>query len=86
MHGKIRKILLGDVSAWSPSIFFKLKVIHIILVEVHFFPLIVTPHRDSTFLFTEPLSAMGVWIPLEDCTLENGCLQFVPKTQNGISH
>lgn len=42
----------------------------------------VTPHRDSTFLFTEPLSAMGVWIPLEDCTLENGCLQFVPKTQN----
>ena len=44
----------------------------------------VTPHRDSTFLYTEPPSALGVWIPLEDCTLENGCLQFVPNSQNGI--
>lgn len=42
----------------------------------------VTPHRDSTFLYTEPPSALGVWIPLEDCTLENGCLQFVPNSQN----
>ena len=83
MHGKIHKILLGDVSAWSRSSFLKIKS-DSYLVEVHFFALIVTPHRDSTFLFTEPLSAMGVWIPLEDCTLENGCLQFVPKSQNGI--
>ncbi|CAH3154855.1 unnamed protein product [Pocillopora meandrina] len=42
----------------------------------------VNPHRDSTFLYTEPPSAMGIWIPLEDCTMENGCLQFVPQTQN----
>lgn len=42
----------------------------------------VTPHRDSTFLYTEPPSALGLWIPLEDCTLENGCLQFVPKSHN----
>ena len=69
----------------EPFNFLLLKVIHIELKYI-FFPLIVTPHRDSTFLFTEPLSAMGVWIPLEDCTLENGCLQFVPKTQDGISH
>lgn len=43
----------------------------------------VTPHRDSTFLYTDPPSALGLWIPLEDCTLENGCLQFVPSSQNG---
>lgn len=42
----------------------------------------VTPHRDSTFLYTDPPSALGLWIPLEDCTLENGCLQFVPSSQN----
>ncbi|KAJ7371308.1 Phytanoyl-CoA dioxygenase domain-containing protein 1 [Desmophyllum pertusum] len=47
----------------------------------------VTPHRDSTFLYTEPPSAMGLWIPLEDCTLENGCLHFVPKSHNdGITY
>lgn len=50
-----------------------------------YFSLTVTPHRDSTFLYTEPPSALGLWIPLEDCTLENGCLQFVPKSHNGES-
>ncbi|OZJ03812.1 hypothetical protein BZG36_03012 [Bifiguratus adelaidae] len=33
-------------------------------------------HQDSTFVFTDPPSALGFWIPLEDCTEENGCLQF----------
>ena len=55
---------------------------HVILFLLYFF-LTVTPHRDSTFLYTEPPSALGLWIPLEDCTLENGCLQFVPKSHNG---
>lgn len=34
----------------------------------------VPPHQDSTFLFTDPDSAIGVWIALEDATEENGCL------------
>jgi len=31
-------------------------------------------HQDSTFLYTEPLSVLGLWFALEDATLENGCL------------
>ncbi|CEQ41115.1 SPOSA6832_02807 [Sporobolomyces salmonicolor] len=38
----------------------------------------VSSHDDSTFLYTKPLSAMGFWFALEDCTSENGCLSFVP--------
>ncbi|KAI8053777.1 phytanoyl-CoA dioxygenase [Syncephalis plumigaleata] len=38
----------------------------------------VKPHQDSSFLYTDPLSAIGFWIPLEDCTAENGCLHFIP--------
>ncbi|KXJ18610.1 phytanoyl-CoA dioxygenase domain-containing protein 1 [Exaiptasia diaphana] len=38
----------------------------------------VLPHRDSTYLYTEPPSALGVWIPLQDCTKDNGCLWFLP--------
>ena len=36
----------------------------------------VSPHQDSTFLYTNPPSAIGFWIALEDATLENGCLSF----------
>ncbi|CAL1273533.1 unnamed protein product [Larinioides sclopetarius] len=39
---------------------------------------LVTPHQDSTFLYTEPPSAVGLWIPLVDITLQNGCLWFIP--------
>lgn len=43
------------------------------------FDLPVTPHQDATFLYTEPLGqVMGVWIALEDATLNNGCLWFMP--------
>ncbi|XP_034167222.2 phytanoyl-CoA dioxygenase domain-containing protein 1 isoform X1 [Pangasianodon hypophthalmus] len=47
----------------------------------------VTPHQDATFLYTEPLGqVMGVWIALEDATLENGCLWFIPGShRNGIT-
>ncbi|OXB72173.1 UNVERIFIED_CONTAM: hypothetical protein H355_000890 [Colinus virginianus] len=39
----------------------------------------VTPHQDATFLHTEPLGrVLGFWIALEDATLENGCLWFIP--------
>lgn len=42
-------------------------------------PAAVTPHQDATFLYTEPLGrVLGVWIALDDATLENGCLWFIP--------
>ena len=38
----------------------------------------VPSHQDSTFLYTDPPSAVGFWIALEDATRENGCLSFAP--------
>lgn len=38
----------------------------------------VTCHQDSTFLFTEPMSVIGLWFALEDATIENGCLWAIP--------
>jgi len=38
----------------------------------------VTCHQDGTFLFTEPLSVLGLWFALEDATIENGCLWAIP--------
>jgi ectoine hydroxylase-related dioxygenase (phytanoyl-CoA dioxygenase family) len=37
----------------------------------------VPSHQDSTFLFTDPPSAVGFWYALEDATVENGCLSFL---------
>lgn len=37
----------------------------------------VPPHQDSTFLYTDPPSAVGWWYALEDATAENGCLSFL---------
>lgn len=36
----------------------------------------VPPHQDSTFLYTNPPSAVGFWYALEDATATNGCLSF----------
>uniref|UniRef100_A0A1I7YFU6 Phytanoyl-CoA dioxygenase n=1 Tax=Steinernema glaseri TaxID=37863 RepID=A0A1I7YFU6_9BILA len=39
----------------------------------------VTDHIDGTFLQVEPINnVMGVWIPVDDATQENGCLWFIP--------
>lgn len=45
---------------------------------MHGFLFSVRPHQDSTFLYTEPPTCIGLWMPLEDATEENGCLWFVP--------
>uniref|UniRef100_G3PU86 Phytanoyl-CoA dioxygenase domain-containing protein 1 n=1 Tax=Gasterosteus aculeatus aculeatus TaxID=481459 RepID=G3PU86_GASAC len=47
----------------------------------------VTPHQDATFLHTEPLGRVaGLWIALEDATVNNGCLWFIPGSHNsGVS-
>jgi len=42
----------------------------------------VISHQDGTFLMNEPLKLYGVWIALEDCDTENGCLRFIPGSQN----
>lgn len=35
-------------------------------------------HQDSTYLYTEPESCIGFWFALEDATIENGCMHFIP--------
>ncbi len=38
----------------------------------------VVSHQDATFLYTEPMTCTGLWLALEDATLENGCLWALP--------
>jgi len=38
----------------------------------------VVCHQDSTYIYTQPESCVGFWFALEDATLENGCMQFIP--------
>lgn len=38
----------------------------------------VTPHTDHTFLWTEPQSAIGFWLAIDEATEENGCLWALP--------
>lgn len=53
------------------------------MFKVTCFLLTVILHQDSTFLYTEPMKLMGFWIALEDATLENGCLWFIPGSHKG---
>ncbi|MDB4837113.1 phytanoyl-CoA dioxygenase family protein [Marinomonas sp.] len=39
----------------------------------------VNCHQDSTFLYTSPMSVVGLWFAIEDATLNNGCLWGIPK-------
>ncbi|XP_068608953.1 phytanoyl-CoA dioxygenase domain-containing protein 1 [Brachionichthys hirsutus] len=44
----------------------------------------VMSHQDATFLNTEPLGrVLGIWIALEDASLDNGCLWFIPGSHSG---
>jgi phytanoyl-CoA hydroxylase len=46
----------------------------------------VNPHQDSTFIYTDPLSCVGAWFALADCSKENGCLWATPGSHSiGIS-
>jgi len=38
----------------------------------------VVCHQDSTFIYTEPESCIGFWFAIEDATVENGCMYFIP--------
>jgi phytanoyl-CoA hydroxylase len=35
-------------------------------------------HVDSTYLYTDPLSCIGLWFALEDATLDNGAMCCMP--------
>jgi hypothetical protein len=41
-------------------------------------PLAVVPHQDGSFLRNEPLKLFGFWFPVDDATIDNGCLWFAP--------
>ena len=43
----------------------------------------VVCHQDSTFLYTEPESAVGFWVALEDANIDNGCLWVAPGGHKG---
>jgi phytanoyl-CoA hydroxylase len=38
----------------------------------------VPPHTDHTFLWTEPQSVIGLWVAVDEATLENGCMWALP--------
>jgi len=42
----------------------------------------VVCHQDSTYIYTEPESCVGFWFALEDATIENGCMHFIPGAHN----
>lgn len=44
----------------------------------------VPEHNDSTFLYTNPPSALGFWLALEKCTSSNGALSFLPGTHKTV--
>lgn len=48
----------------------------------------VPPHQDSTFLYTNPPSAVGFWYALEDARADNGCLSFAKGShrRNGVQN
>jgi phytanoyl-CoA hydroxylase len=40
-------------------------------------------HQDASFLITDPPSVIGLWLALEDATLDNGCLWVAPGGHRG---
>ena len=38
----------------------------------------VVCHQDGTYIYTEPESCVGFWFALEDATVDNGCMRFIP--------
>ncbi|MBX3051565.1 MAG: phytanoyl-CoA dioxygenase family protein [Caldilineaceae bacterium] len=39
-------------------------------------------HQDQYYLKVQPGTCIAAWMALDDCDIENGCLQVVPGTQN----
>ena len=45
---------------------------------------LVIPHQDATYLACKPPRIVGLWLALEDATVDNGCLWFIPGSHKGI--
>ncbi|CAB3409575.1 unnamed protein product [Caenorhabditis bovis] len=46
----------------------------------------VTDHVDSTFLRVDPIDHLtGVWIAIDEASVENGCLSFIPGSHKDFS-
>ena len=39
---------------------------------------LVNPHMDAVFLYTQPVSCTGIWMAMEDASIQNGCLHAIP--------
>ena len=46
----------------------------------------VKAHQDATYLYTDPVPAIGFWIALDDATIKNGCLQFIRGSHKSGVH
>lgn len=40
-------------------------------------------HQDATFLYTRPVSVVGLWMALDDATIENGCMTALAGAHRG---
>lgn len=43
----------------------------------------VNIHQDSTYLYAEPDTLLGFWMPFQDATVNNGCLWGLPGSHHG---
>jgi phytanoyl-CoA hydroxylase len=41
---------------------------------------VVEPHKDNSYLISEPLSCQGIWVGFDEATKNNGCLWGVPES------
>lgn len=41
-------------------------------------------HQDSSFIYTEPESCIGLWFALENANINNGCLWAIPGSHHGV--
>ncbi|KAJ8965601.1 hypothetical protein NQ317_004360 [Molorchus minor] len=46
----------------------------------------VIAHQDATYLYTEPMNLAGIWIAIDDATIENGCLWFARGSHKSGVH
>ena len=40
------------------------------------------PHKDDSYLITEPATCQGVWVGLDSASKDNGCLWGVPGSHH----
>ena len=44
----------------------------------------VNVHQDTSYVYVDdPSKVIGIWVALDDATLENGCLWYIPGSHKG---